>query len=489
MSLNSADISQYIQNNYGIKTRTEMATFLEVPVYRVRKAIKELIKAGKITATDTSSRKSLEKEQFIIKNYEKMTRAELAEVLGESDRWLKRQIKILRDSGKIKSKRVAPKQIFSESDWTSEMKSRAIGLRRDLRKTNQESVEIFNKEFGTQLTTASYQHWLTKWGIHYSSVQEWLNENISITDLQSMIDNGMRIESIAERLSKKFQVLIKGDQVLLYAQSNGIKSFRRNAIERINQEAKKFSRKWLQDQINSHVSLRALSEKMGVSETIVRRRLVEEGIKTIPHRIKWSNELESLRNSLLQVDPLYIPEEDLHQMILGWLFGDGSLDSHGRLVINHSLMQLDYLYLKARILKGYLTNVVTVPRQNFSESDLCIGGKEQLGISCPGLMKYLSYLNFDGSKNFEKIANELNGLGWACVFMDDGSYFSGIRVLIAKQSVCGMLENKYVFGPIIRERTIKVNDINTEYLIPSMARKIGGKKSVGGYWKEKVPEW
>lgn len=488
MSFNREEISQYIQKNYGLRTRTEMATSLGISIYRVRKTIKELIKSKRIIATDTSSRRSSERERFLIDNYERMTRAELARALGESDRWVKRQIRALKDSGKIQSKRAAPAQIFSEKDWTSKMKSRAIELRRILRKTNQESVEILNKEFGIELTSSSYQYWMMRWGFPYQGIQEWLNENLSSYELQDMIDKGMRIENIAEHLGEKFHRSFNEDQILLYAQSKGIKSFRIHEIERINQKARKFSKEWLQDQVNSHVSLKGISEKMGVSETLVKRRISEEGIELVPHRIKWSNDLESLRNSLLQVEPLCVPEEDLHQMILGWIFGDGFLDSHGRLVINHSPMQLDYLYLKARILRGYLTNVVTVPRQNFSENGLCIGGKEQLGISCPGLIKYKSYINPDGSKNFEKIAEELNELGWACVFMDDGSYFSGTKVLIAKQSVCEMLENKYIFGPIFRKKSVKVQDINAAYLIPGMARKIGAKKPVGKYWENKVPE-
>jgi len=60
-----------------------------------------------------------------------------------------------------------------------------------------------------------------------------------------------------------------------------------------------------------------------------------------------------------------------------------------------------------------------------------IGGREQIGFSCPRQHDLLDYITANGKKELEIICSNLDDLGWACYYMDDGS-------------LAGTTENPYI---------------------------------------------
>lgn len=88
--------AQYIIENYKNRTQKELAETLNETERWVQSQIRFLQKEGKLATKNpvgsTKSRKSEKKLQFIIDNLSKLTRIEMATVLKESPRWIKRQI-------------------------------------------------------------------------------------------------------------------------------------------------------------------------------------------------------------------------------------------------------------------------------------------------------------------------------------------------------------------------------------------------------------
>lgn len=439
----------------------------------------------------TADRKSSSKLDLIVEHYSSMTRDELAVKLGETPRWIKRQIKLLKSTGRIQPKRSSPERILTEFDWTDEIKHRAMSLKRDRLMPAHGICKILKDEFSFDVPDYTLEFWLLKFGCRDRSKEEWLREFFPKNRMTALLDSNYRIVDIRDIINKTHGVDISEDLILVYLQSIGIESQRNRRVRIIREKANEFTKEWLDDQIQGHAGLSGLSEKMGVSKTVIMHRLKEEGLSLIKHRKIWSDNLETLRDLMLKRPPItaVISEEDRHQMFLGWLLGDGHLNSDGRFVVNHSLAQLSYLYLKYQILRDHVTNVITVPALHFSGDGTYFGGKEQMGMSCQGFGSYTQYLNEDGSKNFDKIAVELNDLGWACYFMDDGSLFSDKMVVSMSCEMLQRHRNRYRFGEPVSDHDLEVFGIERRYLIPHMFDKVLSVGSdTGSYWKVILPE-
>lgn len=91
----------FIINNYDHMTQKELATAIGETKRWVDAQIRMLVKDGKLATKhgigSTKSRKDPEKISYIITNYGKMTREEMARSLDETARWVKRQINNLRN--------------------------------------------------------------------------------------------------------------------------------------------------------------------------------------------------------------------------------------------------------------------------------------------------------------------------------------------------------------------------------------------------------
>jgi len=435
----------------------------------------------------TATRKTPEKLQFLIDNYSKYTRRLLAEKLGESPRWVKRQLSFLFKEEKLVPKVVPPENPLIESDWTDSIKCRAFELRKKYLKTNPQICQILKKEFDFSVNPPAFQFWMKRFGYSGSTKQEWMGEFLTKAVMDEFLDKSYRMVDISNYIKKIYGVYISDDLILIHVQKLGLLSYKLKRLFDINEKAQGFSKEWLSQKIQEHAGLKGLSEEMGVSKTIVMKRLKDEGLSLIKHRKIWSENLEIIRNQLLDLSPIEnIPPEDFHQMILGWLVGDGHIDFNGRFVTTHSIRQLDYMYLKIRVLKRYITNIITDTGSS-SEVIGILGGKNQIGISCPGLTLYIKYLNKDGSKNHEKIFSELNELGWACYFMDDGSFFYGTKVMSIDRKIYAKYINRYIFGPELKEGLLEVNEINSKYVIPGFSYKCGALVTEN-YWRRYAPE-
>ena len=478
---------QFVIDNYGKYTKESFCQLLDVSSYWLRKTKSFLIKEGKIESPVTfpSSRKDPKKIQFILENHSDFSRKELAEKLGETPRWIKRAIGKLIKESKLNPKIEFPEKFLSKENWTPEIRKRAFELRSRYLKTNEDICLALKEEFDFQINPPAFQFWMDRFCCKGWNKQKWCNKYLPRHKLKKLLNKDFRIKDIMDHIKEKYGLYMSEDLILDHVKSTGLLNYKLRRIKDINEKAQSYSKEWLLEKVHGHYGLRGLEEEMGVSKTVIMRRLREENINLIKHRKIWSQSMEKLRDSLLQVPFLdSVPLEDIHQMVLGWLLGDGHLDLNGRFVVNHSLKQLDYLYVKTRILKRYVTNIVTVPR---NVVDHIYGGKEQLGISCPGFNAYLKYLNKDGSKNHEKIMSELEPIGWACYFMDDGSFFSNRLVVTIKKAISNTFVNRYIFKEEILKGCLEVEGIDPKYLIPGMAYK-HPQSEVGSYWRTFVPE-
>lgn len=429
-----------------------------------------------------------DESQFIIDNYLVLTRRQLAESLNVPSWWVKKQIAKLHDSNHISLfKKARPEIVLTEDAWPEEVKNYAFNLRRRYLKSSHFIVKALKKKFNFDIKFRALQYWLEAFKCFGRSKQDWMDEYLPKELIEQLLGDSYRIIDISKYIKKEFDVYISDDSIFIHMQKLGLLSYKLKRLKDIEDKSREFSKDWLSQRINAHAGIKGISDEMGFSKTIVMKRIKEEGLSLIKHRIVWSKEMESLRDYLLNVTLIEdILEDDFHQMMLGWLIGDGSLDLNGRFVVNHSLYQIDYLYLKVRILKKFVTNIVTVPR---NEIDNYYGGREQLGFSCSGFKNYTKYLNPDGSKNYEKIISELNPLGWACYFMDDGSYWGSKTVITINKKFSDFFENKYCFGNKISAGLIEVSGINSEYLIPGFSYKIENiPRNFGAFWKLKIPE-
>jgi len=438
----------------------------------------------------TADRKTPDKLQFIVDNFNILHKKEIASQIGESPRWVKRQISFLKKEGRIQNKRKITDNPLSEGDWTREIKERAISLRVDKLRTSEEISDILKEEFNFIVPAYSVEHWLiNKFNCRMPSKEEWLKRFLPYNRAKNLLQQGSTMKDISEDLYDEYGVYISDDLIYTYLNYIGLSSLRIYNINMIREKSKEFSKEWLKENIDAHVGLMGLSEKMGCSKTIVMKRIKEEGLSLIKHRISWSYNLDDLRNRLLEVGGLDcpIPKEDEHQMILGWILGDGSLNNTGRFVVHHTLSQLSYLYVKYRVLHKYLASVFTVPAKIIIKGDIYAESNDQIGFSCIGLNDYTRYLNSDGSKNYNMILSELNDLGWACYFMDDGSLLNKRPAISMSYEMVDNLEFKYRFIKKVRASVLEVEDINSKYLLPAFCYKTTSIL-VGGYWKEYIME-
>jgi transposase len=491
LSLDTQKQLQFIIDNYSLMTCSEISLKLQVPSRWIRRQANKLIKEGKISRKGiTDDRKSPEKIQFIFDNYGKLSKPEIATKLKESPRWVKRQINELIKSKKLIPTRPKPEKILSDSDWTEEIKNRVFELRNKFLKTNDQIAKVLKSEFDIEISSGSLQFWLNRFKYYGRTKQDWLNEFLPRSLAEKLLQQGYKMTDISKYLKKEYGVYVSDDLILGHLQKIGLESLKMWKIHSINNKSKEFSKEWLSERINGHLGLNGLSREMGFSKTIVMKRIKEEDLKLISHRKVWSKNLDILREQLLKLSPVEgLFPEDFHQMMLGWLLGDGHMRDRNGFSINHSIVQLDYLYVKTRVLKKYISSIITVPANHFS-GDYILGGMEQLGIACPGyhpeINNYERYLNPDRTKNYEKIISELNPLGWACYFMDDGSGNRPLTISMKNEFIDYFI-NKYNFGNRSSSHNIIVKEINPDYIIPGMAYKVKSE-SVGSFWKKIMPE-
>jgi len=434
----------------------------------------------------TADRKTPENLQFIIDNYEKMTRPELAKSLGQTERWIKRQVALLKKSGAITPKRKPPAIIADESLWTPTLKERAQHLLLHEKMCYEDIASRIQQEFNIPLTKHAVGWWLRRFGCGAVTNKEWLKNHVTKQDIEAMLSRGLRVADMTREINSSRGVHVNDDDLLVYIKSIGLDGQRWYRIKNVRKVVSDFEGGKFEEALKEAGSVSELSRRLSVSKTVINRRIVEDDIELPEQRIAWSGELESLRNSLEVCPPMSIrPKDgDAHQMILGWLLGDGHLDLHGRFVVNHSLAQLSYLYVKRQILRPYLNNIVTVPRKGQAYEDGVIISEEQLGISCPGLQDYCRYLNKDGSKNHEMIASELNDLGIACYFMDDGSKGNVVSV---SRSVADRLTGKFFLKEKVRPNLLRILPPKSQCILPSFWYKLD-EVNPGGYWSNFFPE-
>lgn len=435
----------------------------------------------------TADRKSSGKLQFLIDNHSKFTRKQLAEALHESERWVKRQVHLLIDAGKLSPSKPLPEKVFSSDDWTEKLKSRVMELHNRYLKSTESISSILREEHGVIINTAALGYWMRKFGCRERTRMDWLKDYMPKESMEKLIDQGMLMIDISKYIKSKYNVYIIDDIVLDYVHSLGLMSQRQHRNYDPTVKIDRCTKEWIEGRINSHIGLVDIAKEIGVSTTILSRKIKELGLEAIEHRIVWSKHLDDLRDDLMNVPPIEgLSPDDLHQMLLGWILGDGHIDRSGRIIINHSLIQTDYLYLKARVLKRHLSNVCTVPRGEVLGDKFFIDKKEQLGISCPGFIEYTRYLLPNGEKDLEAIVKELGPLGWACYYMDDG-YYGNTWLISAKKGMIDLLKNKYNFGGQNGNHSLVINDIDESFIIPSMRYKTSSD-DIGSFWRPLVLE-
>jgi len=434
----------------------------------------------------TADRKSPEKISLIVENYESLTRDQLSSLIGESPRWVKRQIRLLKEKGLISNKR----DPVNSYTWPEGSEKRAIFLRTEELKTAEEISAALSLEFDFSPPSYTIEHKFATLGIKFPTKEEWLHKKLPKELLAKLLDSGLRILDIKKYIIDNYKVSINEDLLLTYINKIGLQSQKNLTLSKIHEKMRSYSREELDNKFKGGLSVSGLSREIGLSKTVINKRIKKDKLIVVGDRKIWSKSLEYLRRYLLDVKPraLNISKEDKHQMVLGWLLGDGSLSKTGRLSINHSLKQLSYLYLKRMVLTDNFSSIFPVPASHFSGEGTYIGGEEQIGISCINFNTYLNYLNEDGSKNYEKIIMDLNDLGWACYFMDDGSYFNGKQIISMGKNQVSYFENKYRFRSKLEYTTaLEVKGIDSKYIIPCMSAKVE-TESVGSYWENIFPE-
>ena len=482
----------YVKDNYYSNTREELSKKLGKTPYQIRMIVSKLVSCGILEhkSASTKSRISPEKIEYLINNYSEQTKDQLAENLGESTRWVKRQIKKLLKEKRIKSKRGKIRENTGSEFWTEDLKNYIFSLRIDKLMSSKDISTRLKKEKNIDVPPHTVEYFL----IHKNKVsmptkKEWLELKLGKEGAINLIEEGYRLVDISKYLLDLHGVYISDDLILEYFKDINIDSQKNYRIKEVRKKSLNFNKEWLIDRINKNCSIKDISNEMGVSKIIVCKRIKEEGLKLRKHRIVWDYNLEDMRNNLSKVEGLkkYLSREDEHQMILGWFLGDGSLDRNGRLVIYHSIKQLGYLYVKYKVLKRYVSSIFTVPPKSTLINGVYVYSEGQIGFSCVGMKRYLGYLNRDGTKNYEKILKDIKPLGFSCYFMDDGSFFSGKKVMSIRESLIDKYENTSFFGSKITSSCLEVKSVDNNYILPMFSRKVRGE-NVGYFWRSLIPE-
>jgi transposase len=437
----------------------------------------------------TADRKTPEKLQFLIDHYPTMTKPQLAQTLGETTRWVKRALVTLAQEGKIVRKVPAksPEELLTAEKWPEPVKKRAIELREISRTTTQEISDILKQEFGFIIKPGALEFWFIRFGCSMDSKMEWLEKHLPKEEAFSLLEQKYRLVDISRYLKEKYNTYISDDKILDYFQKIGIPSLKQKLQTDLNQKIDDLNPVWLAYQIKNHVTLQKMADTMKVSTTSITKALRKINLKPLHHGTVWDYTLEPLKKQLHDVPLAKVPEEDYYQMCLGWFAGDGSLNQHARFQISHTLSQFSYLYVKARVLRWQLRAVHMTPPVHLKND--FIGGKEQFGITCTKMDFLLDYTNPDGSKNLEKIFEDLNDLGWACYYMDDGSYLGSDYLEICMgEDQKNNFKNKFRFEELTSLKNLKITGIKPEYILPSLSYKYFRNAEVGEYWKDKFPE-
>ena len=270
---------QFVIDHYQECTKKELSEDLNVSIYWIRKTTENLIKEGRIKSKCfPSDRKTPEKVQFIKDNYSRFTRKVLAEKIDEPPRWVKRIISGLIKKGELVSKVIPPENPLKESDWTDPIKSRAFELRRKYLKTNPQICQILKKEFGFIVNSPAFQFWMKRFGCQGSTKKKWMERYLTKELMEELLDKSYRMVDISNYVKKVYKVYISDDLILTHVQGLGLLSLKLKRIFDINMRAQGFSKEWLFQKIQEHVSLRGLSKEMGLSKTVVMKRLKKEGL-------------------------------------------------------------------------------------------------------------------------------------------------------------------------------------------------------------------
>lgn len=441
----------------------------------------------------TATRKESWKIQFILEHHSSMSRKDIAKRLRETPRWVKRQIHTLIEEGKISQKRKKPDTVLSKKDWTPARVSYVRHLRQDKLLTYEEIAPLFQDKFGIAASGTAIGWWARKYGVRDYGKKEWLADNYPKGKMQELLESGMTLTEMSRHIEELKGLYFSSDLILEHIQRLGLESQKNRGIRLARERVAEVEKVWLDDKIKSHASLKEISNEIGVSTTLLARRMKKDGLTAVLHRKVWSQNLEKLRNILLLSPPIKVTpsDEDYHQMVLGWLAGDGSLTTTGRFVVAHSLKQLHYLYVKYQVLREHVTSVMTNASDHYAQKGRILGGGEQMAFSCSGMQDYVPYLNEDGSKNFHKIFKEMQDLGWACYFMDDGSFFGGTRLISMRKALVDEMQNKYRFSCMhekSRALTLQDGAIDPSYVLPAFSSKIQADTEVGSYWRKHFPE-
>ena len=203
------------------KTRREKRDFHNFKTYIPQPYIKNIsdtilpsvIKHGK-----TKDRKNPAKIQFLIDNYGKMSRPQLAKELNETEKWVKRNLRILFDSNKLTRTRKLKTQdeILTEDKWPQEVKSRAIELQQEYLKTREEIIEILDKEYGFKIRKPALHFWLNRWGYKFPTKQQWLKKFLPLKKIQELRNKKYRYKDISDYLKDKYGVYISEDLVSIH---------------------------------------------------------------------------------------------------------------------------------------------------------------------------------------------------------------------------------------------------------------------------------
>lgn len=207
------------------KNKREKKILISKKTYEHLPYPKEILTASpSLSHGKTTSRGSGVKIQFLKDNYDKLSRDELAEQLGENRRWVKRRLQNLFDSGALIPHRPQPakEDMISEDKWTEPIKARAFELRRKYLKTLKEVSETLNKEFGFKIETGSLHLWLHRLGCPALTKQEWLKEYFPAKEATKLIEQKYRLIDISKHLQAQYGIRFSEDLLGLHLSAIGV---------------------------------------------------------------------------------------------------------------------------------------------------------------------------------------------------------------------------------------------------------------------------
>jgi transposase len=169
----------------------------------------------------TRNRKNNSKDQFIKDNYGKMTYTEMAAILKESHRWVKRCLDRLTKEGKII--RINPNKpadtLLTENSWNPQIKNRAISLRIDYLKSTHEICDLLKEEFGFKIEVSTMAFWFKKFSTPYPTKEDWLKRFLPIESAKKLRNKKYRISDISLYLKDSHGVYISDDIIGKYLRS------------------------------------------------------------------------------------------------------------------------------------------------------------------------------------------------------------------------------------------------------------------------------